>query len=86
MNWRTRRLDLALSSMLRNTTCCHVPKVRLALTKGIVMEGPMRSEMDLAEQTKNEPFSLKMEDLCKGVIEQVRQTYAAAKLSDVLAA
>ena len=50
------------------------------------VEGPLRSELDIAEQTHNEPFSLRMEDLCKGVIEQVRQTYAAAKLSDVLAA
>jgi Rrf2 family protein len=50
------------------------------------IEGPLRSEMDIAEQTKNEPFSLKIEDLCKGVIDQVRKTYAAAKLADVLAA
>jgi Rrf2 family protein len=50
------------------------------------IEGPLRSEMDIAEQTQNEPFSLKIEDLCKGVIEQVRKTYAAAKLADVLAA
>ena len=50
------------------------------------IEGPMRSEMDLAEQTDNEPFSLRIEDLCKGVIQQVRDTYAAAKLADVLAA
>ncbi len=50
------------------------------------IEGPMRSEMDIAEQTQNEPFSLKIEDLCKGVIEQVRKTYADAKLADVLAA
>jgi Rrf2 family protein len=50
------------------------------------IEGPLRSEMDIAEQTQNEPFSLRIEDLCKGVIEQVRKTYAAAKLSDVLAA
>ena len=50
------------------------------------IEGPLRSEMDLAEQTDNEPFSLRIEDLCKGVIQQVRDTYAAAKLADVLAA
>jgi Rrf2 family protein len=50
------------------------------------VEGPLRSELDIAEQTHNEPFSIRMEDLCKGVIEQVRQTYAAAKLADVLAA
>jgi Rrf2 family protein len=50
------------------------------------IEGPLRSEMDIAEQTDNEPFSLRIEDLCKGVIEQVRKTYASAKLSDVLAA
>jgi Rrf2 family protein len=48
------------------------------------VEGPMVGHMYLAEQTKNEPFSVKMETICKKAAEQVRQAYADTKLSDVL--
>jgi Rrf2 family protein len=48
------------------------------------VDGPMFSHLQLAEQTNNEPFSLKMEQVCKQVTERVRDIFSAAKLSEML--
>jgi Rrf2 family protein len=49
------------------------------------VDGPMFSHLQLAEQTNNEPFSLKMEKVCKNVTERVRDIFGQAKLSEMLA-
>jgi len=49
------------------------------------VDGPMFSHLQLAEQTNNEPFSLKMEKVCKNVTESVRDIFGRAKLSEMLA-
>lgn len=49
------------------------------------VDGPMFSNLRLAEQTNSEPFSLRMEDICRNANEQVRTVFGAAKLSDILA-
>ena len=49
------------------------------------VDGPLMSHLHLAEQTSNAPFSLKMESVCRNATGLVRDTFAAAKLSDVLA-
>jgi Rrf2 family protein len=46
------------------------------------VDGPMFSHLQLAEQTNNEPFSLKMEQICRQATEKVRDIFGAAKLSD----
>ena len=48
------------------------------------VDGPMFSHLQLAEQTNNEPFSLKMEKVCTSVTENVREMYSKAKLSEML--
>lgn len=48
------------------------------------VDGPLMSHLHLAEQTNNVPFSLEMEKICLKATGQVRDTFAAAKLSDVL--
>jgi Rrf2 family protein len=49
------------------------------------VDGPLKSHLQLAEQTNNEPFSLKMETVCRQASERVREIFAAAKLSEMLA-
>ena len=49
------------------------------------VDGPMFSHLQLAEQTNNAPFSIKMETVCKNVTEQVRAIFGQAKLSEILA-
>ena len=49
------------------------------------VDGPLMSHLHLAEQTNNAPFSLRMEDICRKGTAQVRDTFADAKLADVLA-
>ncbi len=49
------------------------------------VDGPMISHLRLAEQTCEAPFSMKMEEVCKKGIDQVRNVYGAAKLSDMIA-
>jgi len=49
------------------------------------VDGPVLSHLHLAEQTNNEPFSLKMEKVCKVATEKVRDIFSQAKLSEVLA-
>ena len=48
------------------------------------VDGPLMSHLHLAEQTNNAAFSLKMEDVCRKATAQVRDTFAAAKLSEIL--
>jgi Rrf2 family protein len=51
------------------------------------VDGPFASHLHLhlAEQTNNAPFSLKMEAICRQSTAKMRDIFAAAKLSDVLA-
>ena len=49
------------------------------------VEGPMVSDLHLAEQTDSEPFSLKMEDVCRKALARAREVYADARLSELLA-
>ena len=49
------------------------------------VDGPVLSQLQLAEQTNNEPFSLKMEKVCKVATEKVRDIFSQAKLSEVMA-
>ena len=49
------------------------------------VDGPMIDHLHLAEQTKNAPFSLKMEEVCRKATEDVREIYGKAMLSDILA-
>ena len=49
------------------------------------VDGPVLSQLQLAEQTNNEPFSLKMEKVCRVATEKVRDIFSQAKLSEVLA-
>ncbi len=46
------------------------------------VDGPMFSHLQLAEQTNNEPFSIKMEQICRQATEKVREIFGAAKLGD----
>ena len=48
------------------------------------VDGPLMSHLHLAEQTNNAFFSLKMEDICRKATAQVRDTFAACKLSEVI--
>ena len=48
------------------------------------VDGPMFSHLQLAEQTNNAPFSLKMEKVCNDVTEQVRAIFGRAMLSEIL--
>ncbi len=48
------------------------------------VDGPIFSNLQLAEQTNNEPFSLKMEKACRQASERVREIFAAAKLSEMM--
>ena len=48
------------------------------------VDGPLMSHLHLAEQTKNAPFSIKMEEVCEKATKEVRVIYEKAKLSDVL--
>lgn len=49
------------------------------------VDGPMYDHLQLAEQTCDAPFSLKMEKVCKEATKQVKALYSAAILGDLLA-
>ena len=49
------------------------------------VDGPMISHLQLAEQTNNAPFSLKMETVCRKATEEVRTIYEKAMLAEILA-
>ncbi len=46
------------------------------------VDGPMFSHLQLAEQTNNAPFSIKMESICQAATEKVREIFKAAMLGD----
>ena len=48
------------------------------------VDGPLMSHLHLSEQTNGAAFSLKMEDVCRKATAQVRDAFAASKLSEVL--
>ena len=50
------------------------------------VEGPMISQLDLHEQTGNEKFSLKAEQIYEKAIAQARATFEKAKLSSLIQA
>lgn len=49
------------------------------------VDGPMISHLQLAEQTSNAPFSLKMEVICRKATDEVKKIFGASKLSELLA-
>ena len=49
------------------------------------VDGPLMSHLHLAEQTNNAPFSIKMEAVCRKSTAGMRDVFAAAKLSDMIA-
>ena len=49
------------------------------------VEGPLMSHMQLAEQTNNAPFSIKMERVCEKAISEIKSIYEKAKLSRIIA-
>lgn len=48
------------------------------------IEGPMFDHIQLADQTNNESFILKMEKVCQSATEKVRKLYSKAMLSEML--
>jgi Rrf2 family protein len=48
------------------------------------VEGPMVSDLRLAEQTGNEPFSIRIEQICRQAYQRVRDVYAGVKLSEMI--
>jgi len=48
------------------------------------VDGPMISHLHLAEQTNNEPFSLRMERICKSATEQSKAVFEKAILANIL--
>ena len=48
------------------------------------IEGPVITSMHLAEQTGDEPFSIKIEQICHQVAQRARDTFEQVKLADVL--
>jgi len=50
------------------------------------VEGPIRGEAYMAEQTNNVPFSLKMEEVCSRAAEAMRKVCEKATLADMIGA
>ena len=48
------------------------------------VSGPMTSHLELAEQTDNAPFSIKMEKVCTDATTKAEQILCKAKLSEML--
>jgi Rrf2 family protein len=48
------------------------------------IDGPMFSYSQMAEQTNNEPFALKIEKVCDSVNDKAREQYSKAKLSEMI--
>ncbi len=49
------------------------------------VDGPMVTSLNLSEQTKSEPFSVRMEETYLNAAQQAKAVYEKAKLSDLLA-
>ncbi len=48
------------------------------------VDGPMRSNLQMAEHTNNEPYSIKMEKVCLSATEKARKLYSKATLAEML--
>lgn len=48
------------------------------------VDGPMINYLQLAEQTSNAPFSIRMEEVCRKATKDIREFYGKAKLSKML--
>lgn len=48
------------------------------------IDGPVVVPMNLAQQTGNKPFSIKIEKIFKEVSEAMKATYSKVKLSDII--
>lgn len=48
------------------------------------IEGPVVTDLHLTEQTGNEPFSIRIEQICREAAEKVKGIYGKLKLSDML--
>jgi len=49
------------------------------------IEGPVVTNMQLAQQAKNMPFSTKIEGVCRSIAESVRDAYAKVSIADMIA-
>jgi len=62
------------------------PAEKITLLQVIeAVDGPMLSHMHLAEQTHDEPFSIRMEQICENATQQARTVFENAILADILA-
>ena len=48
------------------------------------VDGPMANDLQLAERSNNEPFSLKMEKVCHSATEKARKYLSKTKLSEMV--
>lgn len=48
------------------------------------VDGPMRSNLEIADITKNEPFAIKLEKSIKDVLGVATSSYFSISLSDIL--
>jgi Rrf2 family protein len=49
------------------------------------IEGPVITNMQLAQQAKNVPFSLKIEGVCRSISEGVRDAYGKVSIASMIA-
>lgn len=49
------------------------------------IEGPVVTNMQLAQQAKNMPFSVKIEKVCRSIAENVRDAYAKVSIAEMIA-
>lgn len=49
------------------------------------VDGPMVTHLHLAEQTSNERFAVKMEEVCQKAAFQAKSIFESTKLSDMIA-
>jgi len=49
------------------------------------IEGPVVTNMQLAQQAKNTPFSVKIEKVCRSISEGVRDAYGKVNIAEMIA-
>ena len=49
------------------------------------IEGPVVTGMQLAQQANNQPFSVRIEKVCRETAEKVRDSYASVRISEMIA-